>query len=91
MANTETQACNGTPVGEPEWRARAACVNVDPELFTGPFGQNGVRRAKGICNGCPVRIECLEFALGSAGAFGIWGGLTDGERRNLLRARGTVH
>jgi len=87
VLNIETQESGRPVVGELGWRGRAACATADPDLFTGPFGLNGVRRAKGVCHGCPVRIECLEFALATADTFGIWGGLTDGERRRLQQRR----
>jgi WhiB family transcriptional regulator, redox-sensing transcriptional regulator len=73
------------------WAARGACQHSDPELFfpvttTGPAtGQ--VARAKAVCAGCPVRVPCLEFALDSGQAFGVWGGTTGKERRLIRRRR----
>jgi hypothetical protein len=73
------------------WRARAVCVDVDPELFF-PVGESGlaietqVRAAKAVCAPCPVRAECLADALAGM-AYGIAGGLTAEERRGLGAGR----
>jgi WhiB family transcriptional regulator, redox-sensing transcriptional regulator len=68
--------------------ARAACRNTDPdELFVQGAAQN---RAKVICQACPVRTECLADALDSRIEFGVWGGMTERERRALLRRRPEV-
>lgn len=65
------------------WAARAACRSVEPdELFVRGAAQ---RMARNLCFGCPVRMECLADALDSQVAFGVWGGLTERERRALLR------
>ena len=74
-----------------DWRTRAACSTEDPELFF-PIGTTGpaveqVEAAKRVCSGCEVREDCLEFALASNQEAGIWGGLTEDERRTLKRAR----
>lgn len=74
-----------------DWRTRAACSTEDPELFF-PIGTTGpaidqVEAAKRVCSGCSVREDCLEFALASNQEAGIWGGLTEDERRTLKRAR----
>jgi len=71
-----------------DWAARAACRNVDPDsLFVQGAAQN---RAKAICLGCPVRTECLADSLDSRVEFGVWGGMTERERRALLRRRPNV-
>ncbi|XCB29237.1 WhiB family transcriptional regulator [Arcanobacterium hippocoleae] len=65
------------------WAARAACAAVDPDaLFVRGSAQ---RQARQVCVSCPVRIECLADALDSKMTFGIWGGLTERERRAILR------
>jgi WhiB family transcriptional regulator, redox-sensing transcriptional regulator len=70
------------------WRADALCWETDPdELFVRGAEQN---RAKMVCMGCPVRTECLAEALDSRIDFGIWGGMTERERRALLRRRPDV-
>ncbi len=70
---------------EADWSARAACKAADPdELFVQGAAQN---RAKAVCSGCPVRTECLADALDHRVEFGVWGGMTERERRALLRRR----
>ncbi|MDO5025148.1 MAG: WhiB family transcriptional regulator [Trueperella sp.] len=65
------------------WAVRAACADVDPDsLFVRGAAQRQVRQ---VCFSCPVRIECLADALDSNTTFGVWGGLTERERRALLR------
>ncbi len=83
-----TPACD-----RPDWRTSAACRDADPELF---FPDDDIRVArtqakvaKLICRGCPVSATCLSWALASGQEAGIWGGLTEGERRRLhSRSRG---
>ncbi|MCM2431076.1 WhiB family transcriptional regulator [Streptomyces sp. RKAG337] len=71
-----------------DWGARAVCRKADPdELFVEGAAQN---RAKALCMGCEVRTECLAHALDNRVEFGVWGGMTDRERRALLRRRPTV-
>ena len=73
-----------------EWWSLAACQSADPDLFfpiskTGPaIGQ--AARAKAVCTACPVRTDCLRYALAAGPLQGVWGGLTEEERR-LLRQR----
>lgn len=55
------------------WRDRAACRGVDPGVFF-PADGGSVDRAKRVCAGCPVRPECLEFAVVGGESFGVWGG-----------------
>jgi WhiB family transcriptional regulator, redox-sensing transcriptional regulator len=66
------------------WRSAAACQSCDPDLFF-PLSSSGpaveqIARAKEICARCPVRRECLAFALRTRQAHGVWGGLTEQER-----------
>lgn len=71
-----------------DWTTRAACHGTDPDaLFVQGAAQN---RAKAVCFGCPVRAECLADALDNRVEFGVWGGLTERERRALLRRRPNV-
>ena len=66
-----------------DWAARGACRTTDPDaLFVQGAAQN---RAKVVCSGCPVRAECLADALDNRTEFGVWGGMTERERRALLR------
>ena len=71
-----------------DWTALSACRTSDPdELFVTGAAQN---RAKAVCLGCPVRTECLSDALDNRVEFGVWGGMTERERRALLRRRPDV-
>lgn len=70
---------------------RAACATADPDLFfpvsaQGP-GSDQVSRAKAICRGCQVRLDCLTFALRTRQAHGVWGGASEEERIGVLRRR----
>jgi WhiB family transcriptional regulator, redox-sensing transcriptional regulator len=71
-------------VEQPEWQERALCAETDPEAFC-PEKGGSTREAKRICSGCEVRAECLEYALQHDERFGIWGGLSERERRRLKR------
>ena len=69
----------------------AACQSADPDIFfpvsdAGP-GQAEIARAKAVCAGCPVRAHCLEYALSTRQAHGVWGGASEGERRLMVAAR----
>ena len=70
---------------EPDWQERALCAQTDPEAFF-PEKGGSTREAKRICLGCEVRAECLDYALAHDERFGIWGGLSERERRRLRRA-----
>ncbi|MDE0118231.1 MAG: WhiB family transcriptional regulator [bacterium] len=69
------------------WQALANCLGVDPDLF---FPERGAstREAKEVCRACVVRDECLEYAIVNGEKFGIWGGMSERERRRVRRARG---
>jgi len=69
------------------WQGRALCAETDPEAFF-PEKGGSTREAKRICSGCEVRAQCLEFALAHDERFGIWGGLSERERRRLKRHAG---
>ena len=69
-----------------EWKAAGNCVRVDPDLFFPERGES-TREAKAVCRGCVVREACLEYALANGEKFGIWGGLSERERRRIRRAR----
>jgi WhiB family redox-sensing transcriptional regulator len=71
---------------EDAWRLDALCAETDPEAFF-PEKGGSTREAKRVCVGCDVRAECLEFALKSDERFGIWGGLSERERRRLRLIR----
>jgi WhiB family redox-sensing transcriptional regulator len=76
-----------------DWRHDAICAAEDPELFF-PVGDNGryegpalvqIAEAKAVCRRCPVREQCLQWALATGQDEGVWGGLTEIERRQLRR------
>ena len=66
------------------WQVDALCSQTDPEAFF-PEKGGSTRDAKRICTTCEVRTECLEYALQNDERFGIWGGLSERERRRLRR------
>jgi WhiB family transcriptional regulator, redox-sensing transcriptional regulator len=70
---------------ETSWQERALCAQTDPESFF-PEKGGSTREAKRVCTGCEVRGECLEYALAHDERFGIWGGLSERERRRLKKA-----
>jgi WhiB family transcriptional regulator, redox-sensing transcriptional regulator len=72
------------PIPADQWQDKALCAQTDPEAFF-PEKGGSTREAKKICLGCEVRHECLEYALAHDERFGIWGGLSERERRRLKR------
>jgi WhiB family transcriptional regulator, redox-sensing transcriptional regulator len=80
------------PAAERNWRQRAACRFIDPELFfpisdSGP-SLNQVTRAKAVCAACAVKSECLAFAVRTRQNHGIWGGMTKDERDATVKRAG---
>ncbi len=69
------------------WQERALCAQTDPEAFF-PEKGGSTREAKRVCVSCEVRVECLEYALEQDERFGIWGGLSERERRRLKKEAG---
>lgn len=81
----------GTPM---DWRHQSACRDVDPDIFF-PVGTTGpalaqIEAAKAICESCSVQRECLEWAIETGQDSGVWGGLTEEERRAMRRSRQRV-
>ena len=74
------------PAADEAWRLDALCAETDPEAFF-PEKGGSTREAKRVCTGCSVRTECLEFALANDERFGIWGGLSERERRRVRLER----
>jgi WhiB family redox-sensing transcriptional regulator len=71
------------------WRRDAICRDTDPDLFF-PVGTTGnalvqIDRAKEVCDQCPVKVDCLDYALETNQDSGIWGGTSEEERRILRR------
>ena len=69
---------------ESGWQERALCAQTDPEAFF-PEKGGSTREAKRVCLTCEVRDQCLEYALANDERFGIWGGLSERERRKLKK------
>ncbi len=75
------------PLDRPDsmaWQAEALCSQTDPEAFF-PEKGGSTREAKRVCTACQVRVECLEYALAHDERFGIWGGMSERERRRLKK------
>lgn len=83
LGDTDLTDLFGLP-DESGWQERALCAQTDPEAFF-PEKGGSTREAKKICVGCEVKAECLEYALEHDERFGIWGGLSERERRRLKR------
>lgn len=81
-----SQRIEASEDGDRAWQDQANCLGVDPDLF---FPERGAstREAKEVCRGCEVRQQCLDYALANGEKFGIWGGLSERERRRLRRQR----
>ena len=70
------------------WMTNAACLGCDPDMFFPARGESWIwRDAIAVCETCPVRVECLEFALDHNEKVGIWGGYTERQRRRMRRER----
>jgi WhiB family transcriptional regulator, redox-sensing transcriptional regulator len=87
---TDTNPWRSTGAERANWRDRAACTRLDPDLFF-PVSTSGVsltdiEAAKRVCQRCPVTTLCLRWALDLGQVSGIWGGTTEEERRALRRA-----
>lgn len=73
-------------VPEQHWQHRAICRGLSSELFF-PNDKAGSAAAKAVCAGCPVRAECLEYALAFREKHGVWGGTSEHERRRIAARR----
>jgi WhiB family redox-sensing transcriptional regulator len=76
-----------TAVRHEDWTVHAKCQGMEDALFPEASDQ---KRARLLCSGCPVRSECLAEALDNRIEWGVWGGMTERERRLLLRQRSDV-
>lgn len=88
MPNATTAPGHTAGLHRRNWRALAACRHTEPELFfpaasagTVDLSNAQAERAKAVCRACPVRRECLQFALATRQSYGIWGGMSERERR----------
>lgn len=76
----------GLKNGDLDWHHLAACAETDPEAFF-PTEGDSQKPPKLVCQGCPVRVDCLEYALRNKEEHGIWGGLSAHQRKKLLQKR----
>ena len=73
------------PISEERpWMVFGACRDADPDLFF-PSNKEQAKAAVAICATCPVRLDCLDYALDARERFGIWGGTNEKQRRRMLR------
>ncbi|MGW2844406.1 WhiB family transcriptional regulator [Streptomyces sp. NPDC001274] len=92
MTTTPVTGRRTTPAAaDSDWRVRGACQGIDPELFW-PKGESHPARAqaeqaKQVCRTCQVRRQCLEWAVEAREDFGVWGGLSERERRQVHRRK----
>lgn len=70
------------------WREQARCRDADPDIFFPSEAVNTLDAARAVCSGCSVREECLEYALARPEVYGVWGGLSPVERRELRKRLG---
>lgn len=87
--NAATALELGNPLDQGELWARARCAETDPEAFFPEKGESS-KTAKAVCNrdeGCPIKDQCREWALANNERFGIWGGLSERERRKIIADR----
>ena len=79
----------GSTTDEWDWQLHSACRGVDSSIFFSPDGERGrararrERQAKELCRECPVIIDCRTYALSFGEPYGVWGGMTEGERYSL--------
>lgn len=90
MTSLATAAAAGVPVQAEDWTDLALCQYTDPEVFFPEKGQ-ATAPAKRICTRCPVTEQCLTYALAGDERHGIWGGLSERERRLLRLRRKDTH
>lgn len=74
------------PIMQQTWHDQAACRGLDPDIFY-PLTDEDAERAQEVCELCPVRVACLEYALAGREHEGVWGGATERDRRRIIRQR----
>lgn len=80
-----------------EWQYQGKCRDADPEIFFHPEGERGGTRrrrdeaAKAVCATCPVIVECREHALAVNEPYGVWGGLSEAERQEIINRQQRTH
>lgn len=93
MTATSTFMRRATNLASPDdaWRNQAACIEEEPDLFfpvgQGPVAKQQIAEAKAVCRACPVKDACLRWALEARQDAGVWGGLSEKERRRFHRRR----
>lgn len=85
--NTATSTIEALGFTREPWTARGACRGADTAVFFTEQGE-ATRPAKEVCAGCPVREECLDYALRNGERHGVWGGTSERERRRMRREQG---
>ena len=85
MTDTVPIRLSGDPGGAPDWAEQALCAQSDPEAWFPEAGE-AANLAKAICARCPVLAPCRAYALGRPELRGVWGGLSERERRAVRRA-----
>jgi WhiB family redox-sensing transcriptional regulator len=89
MTNSSTNTSSTERFLSEDWRDRAACLDASPELFfpigTSESARVQLGRAKQVCAGCPVRSRCLQWSVDTGVDHGVWGGLSEEERRSMKR------
>jgi WhiB family redox-sensing transcriptional regulator len=79
--------------GDWEWQLQGACRTVDSELFFHPYGEREPSRSRreraalAVCGTCPVLLQCRTYALQAREPYGVWGGLTETDRQDILSGR----
>lgn len=68
----------------PAWTEQARCAQVDPEIFF-PAKGGSLRPARAVCERCPVQAECFDYSIANGEKYGIWGGISEFDRRKLRR------
>ncbi len=69
----------------PAWMADGLCAQTDPEAFF-PERGGSVKAAQAVCQECPVRVTCLNYAIENGERYGVWGGVAERNRRGMRRA-----
>lgn len=76
----------GDPDPDVTWKLDGRCAETDPHLFFPDKGED-TTAARAVCAGCEVRLRCLEYAINTRERFGVWGGATERERRQIQHTR----
>lgn len=74
-------------MADEDWRVLAECANWEPELWFPDHDPGALAEARRVCAGCPVSLDCLEYALGNPKEEGVWAGTTVSQRDRIRRAR----